>query len=67
VELAGRLFLALTAGATATAAIGFVLPVLRLGRLAFLHVLGVLAVGLLTSRLASIALGRKRQRDSSRS
>jgi sugar transferase (PEP-CTERM system associated) len=61
VELASRLFLALTAGATATAAIGFLLPVLRLGRLAFVHVLGVIALGLLTSRLAWVALGPKRR------
>jgi sugar transferase (PEP-CTERM system associated) len=61
VELASRLFVALAAGATATAAIGFALPVLRLGRLAFLHVLGVIALGLLTSRLTWTALGPKRR------
>jgi len=61
VELASRLFVALAACATATAAIGFALPVLRLGRLAFLHVLGVVALGLLTSRLTWTALGPKRR------
>ena len=61
VELASRLFVALAAGATATAAIGFALPVFRLGRLAFLHVLGVVALGLLTSRLTWTALGPKRR------
>jgi len=61
VELASRLFVALAAGATATAAIGFALPFLRLGRLAFLHILGVIALGLLTSRLTWIALGPKRR------
>jgi sugar transferase (PEP-CTERM system associated) len=35
--------------------------VLRLGRLAFVHVLGVIALGLLTSRLAWVALGPKRR------
>jgi sugar transferase (PEP-CTERM system associated) len=61
VEIASRLFVALAAGATATAAIGFALPILRLGRLAFLHVLGVIALGLLTSRLTWTALGPKRR------
>ena len=61
VELASRLLVALAAGATATAAIGFALPFLRLGRLAFLHVLGVIALGLLTSRLTWTALGPKRR------
>src|SRR5690349_17072448 len=57
VELASRLFLALAAGATATAAIGFALPVVRLGRLAFLHIIGVVTLGFLASRLAWTALG----------
>jgi sugar transferase (PEP-CTERM system associated) len=61
VELASRLFLALAAAATTTAAIGFAIPPLRLGRLAFLHVVGFVALGLLTSRLAWIALGPKRR------
>jgi sugar transferase (PEP-CTERM system associated) len=61
VELASRLLIALAACATATAAIGFALPVFRLGRLAFLHVLGVVALGLLTSRLTWTALGPKRR------
>jgi sugar transferase (PEP-CTERM system associated) len=61
VELASRLLLALFAAATITAAIGFSLPIFRLGRLAFLHVFGVVALGLLASRLAWIALGPKRR------
>jgi sugar transferase (PEP-CTERM system associated) len=61
VEVTSRLFVALAAGTTATAAIGFAFPVLRLGRLAFLHILGVVALGLLTSRLTWTALGPKRR------
>jgi sugar transferase (PEP-CTERM system associated) len=61
VELASRLFVAVAAAATLTAAIGFAFPILRLGRLAFIHVLGVVALGLLGSRLAWIALGPKRR------
>ena len=60
-ELASRLFLAVAAGATITAAIGFAFPPLRLGRLAFVHVVGVVALGLLGTRLAWIALGPKRR------
>ena len=61
VELFSRLFIALTAAATIIAAIGFAVPVLRLSRLAFLHIVGVTALGLLASRLAWIALGPKRR------
>jgi sugar transferase (PEP-CTERM system associated) len=61
VELASRLFVAVAAAATLMAAIGFAFPILRLGRLAFIHVLGVVALGLLGSRLAWIALGPKRR------
>ncbi len=61
VELASRLFLALAASTTITAAIGFAFPFLRFGRLAFLHVLGVIALGSLASRLAWIARGPKRR------
>jgi sugar transferase (PEP-CTERM system associated) len=61
VELASRLFLALAAGATTTAAIGFALPMVRLGRLAFLHIIGVVTLGFLASRLAWAALGAKRR------
>jgi sugar transferase (PEP-CTERM system associated) len=61
VELASRLFVALTAGATITAAIGFAFPDLRLGRLAFLHVFGTVALGLMASRFAWITLGAKRR------
>jgi sugar transferase (PEP-CTERM system associated) len=61
VELASRLFLALAAGATATAAIGYALPLLRFGRLAFAHVIGVVALGFLVSRLAWLSLGAKQR------
>src|SRR5207245_11785836 len=61
VELVSRLFVALAAGASAAAAIGFAVPVPRLGRTAFLYVLGVVALGLLTSRLTWIALGPLRR------
>ena len=61
VELVSRLLLAVTAGATLTAAIGFAFPNLRMGRLAFLHIFGVIALGLLGSRLTWTALGPKRR------
>src|SRR5262245_26721857 len=44
VETTSRLFIALATAATMTAAIGFAIPSIRLGRLAFLHVFGVLAL-----------------------
>jgi sugar transferase (PEP-CTERM system associated) len=61
VELASRLLVALAAAATASAAIGFALPVVRLGRLTFLYVFAVVAIGLLTSRLTWTALGPARR------
>ena len=61
IELASRLFLALAAAVTITAAIGFALPPLRLGRLAYLHIVGAIALGLLVTRLAWIAHGAKRR------
>jgi sugar transferase (PEP-CTERM system associated) len=61
VELASRLFVALAAGSTGLAALGFAIPTLRLGRLAFVHILGVAALGLLVSRLGWVALGPKRR------
>ncbi len=61
VELASRLLVALAAGATIIAAIGFAFPVFRFGRLTFLHIVGVTTLGLLGSRLAWIALGPKRR------
>ena len=61
VELVSRLLLTLTAAMTATAALGFALPALRLGRLAFLHTFGVVVLGLLATRLACHALGPKRR------
>jgi sugar transferase (PEP-CTERM system associated) len=60
-ELAYRLLVALAASSTALAAVGFSFPTLRLGRLAFLHILGVAALGLLVSRLGWVALGPKRR------
>ena len=60
-ELASRLFVALAAAAIGVAALGFAFPTLRLGRLAFLHILGVGALGLLVSRLGWVALGPKRR------
>ena len=44
-----------------TAAIGFAVPPVRLGRLAFIHVFGVIVLGLLGSRTAWVALGPKRR------
>ena len=61
VELASRLLVALAASATMTAAIGFSVPPVRLGRLAFIHVFGVIVLGLLGSRTAWVALGPKRR------
>src|ERR687892_47294 len=53
--------IALAAAAITVAALGFAFPTLRLGRLAFLHILGVGALGLLVSRLGWLALGPKRR------
>jgi sugar transferase (PEP-CTERM system associated) len=61
VELASRVFVALVAGVTITAAFGFAFPDVRLGRLAFLHIWGVISLGLLASRFAWIALAPKRR------
>src|SRR6185503_14860544 len=61
VELASRLLVALAASATMTAAIGFAVPPVRLGRLTFIHVFGVIVLGLLGSRTAWVALGPKRR------
>jgi sugar transferase (PEP-CTERM system associated) len=61
VELASRLLVTLAAAATIVAAIGFAFPVFRLGRLTYLHVMGVTSLGLLASRLAWVALGPKRR------
>jgi sugar transferase (PEP-CTERM system associated) len=61
VELASRLLVALAATLTITAAVGFSVPLFRLGRLAFIHVFGFTVIGLLFSRLAWIALGAKRR------
>jgi sugar transferase (PEP-CTERM system associated) len=61
VELTLRLFIAMAAGATITAAVGFAFPTLSLGRGAFVHIFGVVVLGLLASRLTWIALGPKRR------
>jgi sugar transferase (PEP-CTERM system associated) len=59
IELASRVVTALIASATLTAAIGFLSPSLRLGRLAFLHVVGLIGLGLIASRFGWVALGPK--------
>ena len=56
-DLVGRLFLALGGAATATMAISFAFPTLRLGRYAFIHIFVVVALGLLASRLTCIQRG----------
>jgi sugar transferase (PEP-CTERM system associated) len=58
-ELASRLVFALAAATVTSAAVGFAIPALRLGRLAFLYVFGVISLGLLASRLTWVALGPK--------
>ena len=60
VELVSRLLVALIASMTITAAVGYVLPVLSLGRLAFTYTFGVIALGLLFWRLVWLNLGAKR-------
>jgi sugar transferase (PEP-CTERM system associated) len=61
VELLSRLLVALIVSMTITAAVGYVLPVLSLGRLAFTYAFGVIALGLLSWRLVWLNLGAKRQ------
>jgi sugar transferase (PEP-CTERM system associated) len=61
VELTSRLFVTMAAVVTATAAIGFALPAFRFGRLAFIHMFAVVALGLLASRLGWLARGPKRR------
>jgi sugar transferase (PEP-CTERM system associated) len=51
VELAARVLLALGSAAVMTAAVGFAVPALRFGRLAFLEIFGFLGLGLLLWRL----------------
>jgi sugar transferase (PEP-CTERM system associated) len=60
VELLSRLLVALIASMTITAAVGYVLPVLSLGRLAFTYAFGVIALGLLSWRLVWLNLGARR-------
>jgi sugar transferase (PEP-CTERM system associated) len=55
-ELVARLVIALACAAFVTAALGFTFPALRLGRLAFGHIFGLLAVGLLATRLTGFRL-----------
>ena len=61
VELASRLLVALIASTTTTAAIGYALPILSLGRFAFTYTFGVIALGLLAWRLVWLDRGAKRQ------
>jgi sugar transferase (PEP-CTERM system associated) len=56
-----RLFIALAAAGIITAAIGFALPTLRFGRLAFIHTFGLVTLGVIVSRLAWLARGAKRR------
>jgi sugar transferase (PEP-CTERM system associated) len=55
-ELVARLLIALACAAFVTAALGFTFPALRLGRLAFGQIFGLLAVGLLATRLTGFRL-----------
>jgi sugar transferase (PEP-CTERM system associated) len=55
IEVASRLYVALIAAAITMAAVGFALPALRFGRLAFIHTFGVSALGLLIWRLIWLA------------
>lgn len=61
VELTSRLLAVLAVAGTITAAMGFLFPTLRFGRLAFIHTFSVVALGLLVSRLAWLSLGPKRR------
>jgi sugar transferase (PEP-CTERM system associated) len=60
-ELASRLMIAMAASVTTTAAIGFAIPNLGLGRLTFIHTFGVIALGFLVSRLVWLARVAKRK------
>lgn len=55
-EIAARLATAVAAGAVATAALGFIVPALRFGRLVFVQILVLLAIGLGASRIAGTGL-----------
>ena len=52
-DLVARILIAITVGAIGQATIGYLLPPLRFGRLAFLQIFGVTAAGLLALRLVS--------------
>jgi sugar transferase (PEP-CTERM system associated) len=60
-ELISRLIVTLAGAGIATAAIGYAVPALRFGRLAFFHTFAVASLGLLASRLAWHARGPKRR------
>jgi len=55
-ELVARLMIALSAGAIVAAAMGFLVPALRFGRLAFVHSITVMAVGLFGWRMLWLRL-----------
>jgi sugar transferase (PEP-CTERM system associated) len=61
IELISRLVVTLAGATTAMAALGFAFPALRLGRLAFLHIVGVVTLGVLLSRLTWLSVGPKRR------
>jgi sugar transferase (PEP-CTERM system associated) len=64
-ELAARLLIAVSAGATGAAALGFAVPALRFGRLAFVEIVCGVAVGLFGWRSVWLGIGgteRLRQR-----
>jgi sugar transferase (PEP-CTERM system associated) len=60
-EVASRLIIAMVASSISTAAIGYVLPSLGLGRLTFIHTFGVVALGCLATRLLWLARVARRK------
>ena len=60
-ELASRLIVAMAVSSVATAAVGFAIPHLGLGRLTFIHTFGVIALGCLGTRLVWLARVAKRK------
>ena len=60
-ELASRLIIAMAVSSVATAAVGFAIPHLGLGRLTFIHTFGVIALGCLGTRLVWLARVAKRK------
>ena len=61
VELASRLIIAMAVSSVVTAAVGYVIPHLGLGRVTFVHTFGVLALGCLGTRLIWLARVAKRK------